>query len=171
MGRMNCSAAAGCVGGIGDPFLWPVVDGRSVHETLMKTPSVFRVAGLPARPHSRANCLVSRRTPGASRRRFFDSVVPRVSRELPRFSSLLCLALISATLHAQPARTFDVATIKRAAVSAGREGGNRSRVEHTPTSLSLWNISLPECVQWAYGVQSFQISAPHSDSDPYDIVA
>jgi uncharacterized protein (TIGR03435 family) len=66
---------------------------------------------------------------------------------------------------------FDVATIKRAAVSAGREGGNRSRVEHTPTSLSMWNISLPECVQWAYGVESFQISAPHTGSDPYDIVA
>jgi len=82
---------------------------------------------------------------------------------------LLQVAMAAGVVHAQGA--FEAASIKPAAVPAVREGGNRSRVEHTPTSLTMWNISLNECVQWAYGVESFQVSAAHQGSDSYDIVA
>ncbi len=70
-----------------------------------------------------------------------------------------------------PPLAFDVASIKPAVIPVGREGGNRSRIEHTPTSLSMWNVDLAECVQWAYGVAPFQISQAHPSSDSYDIRA
>jgi uncharacterized protein (TIGR03435 family) len=70
--------------------------------------------------------------------------------------------------HAQAA--FDVASIKRAAISVAREGGNRARIEHTPNSLSMFNVGLSDCVQWAYGVASFQVSG-RVGTDSYDILA
>jgi uncharacterized protein (TIGR03435 family) len=69
------------------------------------------------------------------------------------------------------AQTFEVASIKPAVVPVGREGGNRSRIEHTPTSLTMLNIDLNECVQWAYGMASFQISDAHQSRDSYDVRA
>ncbi len=72
----------------------------------------------------------------------------------------------------QPANpSFDVASIKPAANPPGREGGNRSRIETTPTSLTLRNVALTDCVQWAYGLTASQISAPHTSADAYDILA
>jgi len=79
-------------------------------------------------------------------------------------------AIAIAASNAQ-AQSFDVASIKPAVVPVGREGGNRSRIEHTPTSLTMLNIDLNECVQWAYGVASFQVSAAHESRDSYDIRA
>lgn len=66
---------------------------------------------------------------------------------------------------------FEAASIKPAAISGGREGGNRFRIEHTPTSLTMRNVSLSDCVQWAYGVALFQISGARLNSDSYDILA
>ncbi len=75
-------------------------------------------------------------------------------------------------INAQPQpQAFEVASIKPAVIPAGREGGSRSRVERTPTSLSMWNVDLAECVQWAYGVAPFQVSQAHPSSDSYDILA
>jgi uncharacterized protein (TIGR03435 family) len=90
------------------------------------------------------------------------------------FKPTLVLGLCAAALDAQPntrARTFDVESIKPAAISAGREGGNRSRIDHTPTSLSMWNVSLSDCMQWACSVAPFQIFRAQLSSDSYDIVA
>jgi uncharacterized protein (TIGR03435 family) len=67
--------------------------------------------------------------------------------------------------------SFEVASIKPAAVAVGREGGNRSRIEHTAKSLSLWNVTVTDCVQWAYGLQPFQVSQAHAGSESYDILA
>lgn len=67
--------------------------------------------------------------------------------------------------------TFDVASIKPAAVPVNREGGNRCRIEHSPTSLTMLNVSLADCVQWAYGVDFYQLSGQHLDGDSYDILA
>jgi uncharacterized protein (TIGR03435 family) len=69
------------------------------------------------------------------------------------------------------AQSFEVASIKPAAIPVGREGGNRSRIQHTPNSLTMLNVNLDECVQWAYGVPSFQVSAAHQSPDSYDILA
>jgi uncharacterized protein (TIGR03435 family) len=66
---------------------------------------------------------------------------------------------------------FDVASIKPSAVPVGREGGNRFRIDHTPTSVTMSNVSVGDCVQWAYDVASFQIEAGHLSTDSYDILA
>jgi uncharacterized protein (TIGR03435 family) len=70
----------------------------------------------------------------------------------------------------QPA-AFEAASIKPAAIPVTREGGNRSRIEHTPVSLSMWNVSVRDCVQWAYGVASYQVPEEHMSADSYDILA
>jgi uncharacterized protein (TIGR03435 family) len=69
------------------------------------------------------------------------------------------------------AQTFEVASVKPAALPVVREGGNRSRIEHTPNSLTMLNVALSDCVQWAYGVAFFQVSASHLSPDSYDILA
>jgi uncharacterized protein (TIGR03435 family) len=69
------------------------------------------------------------------------------------------------------AQTFEVASVKPAATPVAREGGNRSRIEHTPNSLTLLNVALSDCVQWAYDVASFQVSASHLNPESYDIFA
>jgi uncharacterized protein (TIGR03435 family) len=76
----------------------------------------------------------------------------------------------NAQSKAEP-QTFEVASIRPAAVPVGREGGNRSRIEHTPNRLTMWNVGLSDCVQWAYGVASFQVFAAHESTDSYDITA
>lgn len=81
------------------------------------------------------------------------------------------LATVAIAALASPPAAFDAASIKPAAVAAGREGGNRSRIEHTPMSLSMWNVSLRDCVQWAYGVAPFQVPEEHLSTDSYDILA
>lgn len=77
----------------------------------------------------------------------------------------------AAVMVGQSPAAFDAASIKPAAISAAREGGNRSRIEHTPASLSMWNVGLRECVQWAYGVAPFQVPPEHLSADSYDILA
>ncbi|MDR3699645.1 MAG: TIGR03435 family protein [Candidatus Sulfopaludibacter sp.] len=89
-----------------------------------------------------------------------------------RFDAAAAIFLAAAPMMVglSPA-AFEAASIKPAAISAAREGGNRSRIEHTPTSLSMWNVGLRECVQWAYGVAPFQIPSEHLSADSYDILA
>ena len=75
-------------------------------------------------------------------------------------------------VHAQPAaQAFEVASVKPAAIPVEHEGGNRSRIEHTPNTLTMLNVGLSDCVQWAYGVAFFQVSAAHLSTDSYDILA
>jgi uncharacterized protein (TIGR03435 family) len=81
------------------------------------------------------------------------------------------IVMFTATLAIAGGPSFDVASIKPAAIPIGREGGNRSRIEHTPTSLTMSNISLAACVQWAYDVRPFQISDPHALPGSFDILA
>jgi hypothetical protein len=71
------------------------------------------------------------------------------------------------------ASAFDVASIKPSAIwKAGGEGSRRSKIEYSPKSLSMWNIDLTECVQWAYGVRFYQISGQgFPGSERYDILA
>ena len=41
---------------------------------------------------------------------------------------------------------------------AGGEGSSsRSQIENSPDSLTMINIDLNEMVQWAYGLQPYQI--------------
>lgn len=70
-----------------------------------------------------------------------------------------------------PPASFEAASIKPAAIPLENEGGNRARIEYTPNSLTMRNVALTDCVQWAYGVAEFQVSAPHADNRGYDILA
>jgi uncharacterized protein (TIGR03435 family) len=75
-------------------------------------------------------------------------------------------------VYARPAApAFEVASVKPAATPVGFEGANRSRIEHTPTTLTMLNVALSDCVQWAYSVAFFQVSAAHLSTDRYDILA
>ena len=83
-------------------------------------------------------------------------------------------ALIATALIAQQAitpREFEAASIKVSVPSkTGGEGSNRSRIEYSPNSVTARNVSLKECIQWAYGVEIFQISGPEPQ-ESYDIRA
>lgn len=56
---------------------------------------------------------------------------------------------------------------------AGGEGSStRSQIENSPDSLTMLNINLNEMVQWAYGLQPYQISGQNMLMDRrYDIRA
>jgi uncharacterized protein (TIGR03435 family) len=71
------------------------------------------------------------------------------------------------------AASFEVASIKPAAVSRTvHEGGNRARIEYSPDSLTMRNVALTDCIQWAYRVEYYQFPQLQSlDSTSYDILA
>jgi uncharacterized protein (TIGR03435 family) len=71
------------------------------------------------------------------------------------------------------AQSFEVASIKPAAMwKTGGEGSGRSRIEYSRDSLTMRNVDLKECVQWAYGVEYYQIPAPNAlDGTSYYILA
>ena len=55
---------------------------------------------------------------------------------------------------------------------AGGEGSSsRSQIENSPDSLTMLNIDLNEMVQWAYGLQPYQISGQNIDGRRYDVRA
>ncbi|HVY94768.1 MAG TPA: TIGR03435 family protein [Bryobacteraceae bacterium] len=74
---------------------------------------------------------------------------------------------------AQPPTAFDAASIKLSALwKAGGEGSKRSKIEYTAKSLTMSNIDLADCVQWAYNVPSWQVTGPDfPDGERYDILA
>jgi uncharacterized protein (TIGR03435 family) len=79
--------------------------------------------------------------------------------------------LLLATAIVVHAQSFEVASIKPSVVRA-MEGSGRSKIEHTPDSLTMRNVDLKGCVQWAYGVEYYQIPAANSlDGKGYDILA
>lgn len=55
---------------------------------------------------------------------------------------------------------FDAASIHLSAVVPATEGSGRERVDVTSTSVWLHNASLNFAIQWAYGVQFYQVSGP-----------
>jgi hypothetical protein len=71
------------------------------------------------------------------------------------------------------AATFDVASIKPSRIE--REGGENSRREHvavSPTGVTMLNVSLSYCIQWAYSVKFYQVEGPDwVKQQRYEIVA
>jgi bla regulator protein blaR1 len=67
---------------------------------------------------------------------------------------------------------FEAVSIRPSSIwKAGGEGSSRSKIEFAPNSLTMRNVDLNECVQWAYGVQSYRISGLHLSAERYDILA
>jgi len=73
---------------------------------------------------------------------------------------------------AHPA-VFEVASVRPNSVwKSGGEGNSRSKIEFTPDRLTMRNVDLSECIQWAYGVQFYRISGLISlKPNRYDISA
>lgn len=84
---------------------------------------------------------------------------------------MMLAALTSITIWCQPA--FDVASIKPAALArVGGEGSLKESIQISPLSLTMRNISLGYCMEWAYRVKEYQISgASWTGSERYDIFA
>jgi len=83
------------------------------------------------------------------------------------------LAIVAAAMGTEAQPAFEVASIKPSAVMrAAGEGGSRNRIQYSPERLTMWNVDLGDCVQWAYGVKFYQISGPKSPiAERYDIEA
>jgi uncharacterized protein (TIGR03435 family) len=71
------------------------------------------------------------------------------------------------------AQTFEVASIRPSAFQSGDgEGSRRESIEPSPDGLIMRNITLRDCLSWAYKLQGFQISgAAASAVERYDIAA
>ena len=82
---------------------------------------------------------------------------------------VLLIACCSQAL-AQPsaeAQTFEIASVR-----ASEPGARGESVVTEPGKLTMRNVSLRSCIQWAYDVRSFQISGPGWLTDSrFDIAA
>lgn len=81
-------------------------------------------------------------------------------------ATILCLVTVGV---AQPAPTFDVATVKR---SESFESGGAVRIGMTAAhgELRLAGSTLRNCIRWAYAVRGNQVIGPAwLDSEHYDI--
>jgi uncharacterized protein (TIGR03435 family) len=69
------------------------------------------------------------------------------------------------------APAFDVASVK-ASKMTNFEGKGRDNIESSPGSLTMRNVTLGACIQWAYDVKEYQVLGPAwLGNDRYDIVA
>jgi uncharacterized protein (TIGR03435 family) len=69
--------------------------------------------------------------------------------------TLLLVLILSATA-APP--SFDVASVKvNPNGSKGGERGGRSKIEYSPVSVTMTNVTLLSCVEWAYQVRDYQV--------------
>ncbi len=70
-------------------------------------------------------------------------------------------------------KVFEVASIRTAAVQGtGGEGSSRSEIEYAGDSLTMRNVDLREMVQWAYGLDQYQLLGPDIlEGQRYDLRA
>jgi uncharacterized protein (TIGR03435 family) len=87
-----------------------------------------------------------------------------------RFLASVCLGWMAASAQT-PA--FEVASVKPNQMSKmGGEGSRREHINISPDTLSMRNVSLSDCIQWAYDVTQYQIQGPGwLNADRFDVVA
>jgi uncharacterized protein (TIGR03435 family) len=85
---------------------------------------------------------------------------------------LIAAAALAVTMGAQP-RGFDVASIHLSSLAkSGLEGTRRNEIRHTPKSLTMRNVTLLDCLMFAYGVTEQQVAGPDwLGVERYDIAA
>jgi uncharacterized protein (TIGR03435 family) len=67
-------------------------------------------------------------------------------------------------------QAFDVASIHTVRTTV--EEGGRDKIEHTVNTLTMRNVTLSTCVQWAYNVKQYQVTGPAWITlERYDIIA
>ncbi|HTX33940.1 MAG TPA: TIGR03435 family protein [Bryobacteraceae bacterium] len=101
----------------------------------------------------------------------------------------LMTAGVAIAQTAAPKPAFDVASVKPAETTPGRDGGGRmgmgggrmgmgmgfggrGNIQVAPASVSMRNVSLKNAIRWAYQVTEYQVSGPDwLDSARFNIVA
>jgi uncharacterized protein (TIGR03435 family) len=106
----------------------------------------------------------------------------KCSNRNARLTNLIVLAAVVAGIQFGPLLSgqssskspiaFEVASIRPAIHGVGEEGSSRSEIESTADSLTMRNVDLREMVQWAYGLQNYQVLGTHMlEGLRYDIRA
>ena len=89
----------------------------------------------------------------------------------------IILFLLIAPAHAQSSNgshtAFEVASVRLlTGQEAGGEGGSRSEIQYAADSLTMRRIDLPEMVEWAYGLEHYQLAGRSMlDGRRYDVRA
>jgi uncharacterized protein (TIGR03435 family) len=90
---------------------------------------------------------------------------------------LAAAVVLAGALPAQSADaqavSFEVASVRPAAVAReGGEGSSRSQIEAAPDGVTMRNVDLTEMIEWAYGLQAYQVARPSVlENERYDIRA
>src|SRR4051794_33823425 len=82
------------------------------------------------------------------------------------FRYLITLLAACGVAFPQQRPAFDVASVKPAANA--EQGYGTERVTARPGGLTMSNVRLRTCIQWAYSVPDFLIAGPASLGDAYD---
>src|SRR5579864_8264422 len=87
--------------------------------------------------------------------------------------SWIVLAVGSLAGQGTKTAAFDVASVRPSEIAiASGEGSRREEIHAEPGSLSMRNVSLSSCIQWAFEVRPYQVSGPGWLRDQrYDISA
>src|SRR6516165_8812161 len=83
------------------------------------------------------------------------------------------LWIIAAFCALCPGQSFDVASIRLSAFQkADGEGSGREAIQTSPGGLTMRNVTLRDCISWAYNLQDFQVTGGASGAvERYDIAA
>ncbi len=88
-------------------------------------------------------------------------------------SRIVLAALVFASVTESQSLSFEAASIKRFVPGmSGYESSGRSKIEYAPSRLSMVNVDLNDCIEWAYGVREDQISGGNNlGGERYEILA
>jgi uncharacterized protein (TIGR03435 family) len=88
---------------------------------------------------------------------------------MTRSLTLFAMAVLVLAAERVPV-AFEAASIKH--VVPGYEGSSRSKVEYDATRVTMQNVDLNNCIEWAYGLREDQISGGNDlGGERYEIVA
>jgi len=88
--------------------------------------------------------------------------------------SKLLVTVLAVMTAAGATRSFEVASVKINKLgSLGGEGRTIEKIDHSPISLTMTNVTLISCIKWAWGVDDYQITAAPQwfNTERYDIAA
>src|SRR5258708_27758971 len=125
---------------------------------------------LPSATSSVSNSTLSAMQSSKSRHDIIQMVEAALTGDAAIGSASAGVAQALAGSHAA---AFEVASIRpNSASKAGGEGSYRSKIEFTADSLTMRNVDLSECIQWAYGVRFYRLSGLKLlKTERYDIFA
>ncbi len=95
------------------------------------------------------------------------------ARDLSRAILLLLLTVPALAQESNgPRPAFEVASVRPATGHEGGEGGSRAEIQYAADSLTMQNIDLREILEWAYGLEHYQLVGPSMlDGRRYDLRA